>query len=59
MLGTCAAMFFRHRRIWVRVLPAGTGSEVRFASPDRPDPTFRSRFDEVVAAVGGTTREDT
>lgn len=60
MLGTCAAMFFRHRRLWVRVLPAGTGSEIRLASPDRPDPTFRSRFDEMVGALGGAPedRED-
>ncbi|MGM0385441.1 MAG: cytochrome c biogenesis protein ResB [Actinomycetota bacterium] len=60
MLGTCAAMFFRHRRLWVRVLPAGTGSEVRIASPDRPDPAFRSRFDEMVGALGGVPedRED-
>jgi cytochrome c biogenesis protein len=58
MLGTCAAMFFRHRRLWVRALPAGTGSEVRIASPDRPDPAFRARFDEMVAALGGLPRED-
>lgn len=59
MLGTCASMFFRHRRLWVRVLPAGTGSEVRLASPDRPDPTFRSRFESMVGALGGGPGEDT
>lgn len=54
VLGSCAAMFFRHRRVWVRVRPAAGGSEVRLASPDRPDPTFESTFHEVVGALAGS-----
>jgi len=51
MAGTCAAMFFRHRRIWVRVRAADGGSEVRLASPDRVDSTFESRFNELAGAL--------
>ncbi len=51
VLGSCAAMFFRHRRVWVRVEPASGGSLVRLVSPDRPDPTFEACFQEIVSAL--------
>lgn len=56
MLGTCTTMFFRHRRVWVRVTPTAGGSEVRIASPDRFDITFETRFDDMVGALTAPTR---
>ncbi len=48
IVGTCATMFFRHHRIWIRVTeePEG-GSLVQLASPDRQDPGFTRQFGEV------------
>lgn len=52
MLGTCASMFFRHHRLWVRVVPSEDGSEVSVASADRPDSTFEDTFRTLVGALG-------
>ncbi len=52
MLGTTVTMVMRHRRLWVRIQPTETGSEVLFNSPDRPDVAFKNRFGEIVKKVG-------
>lgn len=52
MLGTTVTMVMRHRRLWVRIQPTETGSEVLFNSPDRPDVAFTNRFGEIVKKVG-------
>lgn len=55
VLGTCWTMFLRHRRIWVRVHPTTDGgSEIRLASPDRPDSGFQRQFHAVVTALADT-----
>lgn len=60
VLGTCWTMFWRHRRIWVRVHPRdGGGCEVLLASPDRPDSSFQRRFHAVVTAVAAGTPDTT
>lgn len=51
VIGTCATMFFRHHRIWIRVTGTDSGSLVQLASPDRQDTTFSRRFDEIGARL--------
>lgn len=51
MIGTCATMFFRHHRIWIRISPTDQGSLVQLASPDRQDTSFTRRFDELGATL--------
>ncbi|AKT52627.1 hypothetical protein ADJ73_06220 [Arsenicicoccus sp. oral taxon 190] len=38
--GMCLTMFFRHRRIWVRVQPGEAGTRVRLASSERHDTAY-------------------
>lgn len=44
VIGTTMTMFFRHRRLWVRVAPTASGSEVHLACPDRTDSVFTRQF---------------
>lgn len=46
-IGTCATLFFRHHRIWVRATAEGDGSLIQLASPDRADAAFARRFAEL------------
>lgn len=52
VLGLILVLMFRHRRIWVRVRPAGEGSEIRLASPVRRDTGFASWFGRFAAGIG-------
>ncbi|GAB2961473.1 cytochrome c biogenesis protein ResB [Micromonospora polyrhachis] len=52
MLGLCLVLFFRHRRIWVRVRSTDEGSEVLLASTERRDSGFELWFRQFVADVG-------
>lgn len=51
VLGLFLVLFFRHRRVWVRVRPTGEGSEVQIASSERRDSAFESWFRKFVADV--------
>lgn len=51
VIGTCATMFFRHHRVWIRVTEHEDGSLVQMASPDRQDVTFTRRFNEMGAEL--------
>jgi cytochrome c biogenesis protein len=55
VLGLCLVLFFRHRRIWVRVRSTDEGSEVLLASTERRDSGFESWFRQFVADVGALT----
>lgn len=46
VIGTCATMFFRHHRIWIRVTPVDDGSSVQMASPDKQDVGFARSFEQ-------------
>lgn len=60
VIGTGWTMFLRHRRIWVRVHSTDAGgSEIRLASPDRPDSGFQRRFHAVVTSVAAADTPDT
>lgn len=56
--GMTITMFFRHRRIWVRVQPSGDGSRIRLASSERHDTAYEgwvSRLvDDLSADLGAT-----
>lgn len=50
--GTVATMFFRHRRIWVRVRENADGTTtVRLACPDRTDSIFTRQFHQLAASL--------
>lgn len=51
ILGTCWTMFFRFRRLWVRVEEADGGARVRIASPDRPDPAVEATLAALTRAL--------
>lgn len=47
--GLFATLFFRHRRLWVRLLDDGTGVDVWIASADRHDSAYETWFRRFVA----------
>ncbi|HSN44574.1 MAG TPA: cytochrome c biogenesis protein ResB, partial [Propionibacteriaceae bacterium] len=53
LIGMFLTMFFRHRRIWVRVHAAEGGSEVRVAAAERYDTGFRLWFAQLVSDIEG------
>lgn len=58
VIGMCATMFLRHRRIWVRYATVEGKQTVQLASMDKPDVSFEARFaqfkDEVSNALVGS-----
>ncbi|WP_308807122.1 MULTISPECIES: cytochrome c biogenesis protein ResB [unclassified Actinomyces] len=52
-IGVCMTMFFRHRRIWVRVTEADDGALVQLASPDRRDYGFSAFFTDMSVSLSG------
>lgn len=58
VIGMCATMFLRHRRIWVRYAIVEGKQTVQLASMDKPDVSFEARFaqskDEVSNALVGS-----
>ncbi|MBE6475982.1 MAG: cytochrome c biogenesis protein ResB [Actinomyces ruminicola] len=52
-IGTCMTMFFRHRRIWVRVTESDGGALVQLASPDRRDFGFSAFFTDMAVRLSG------
>lgn len=56
-LGTFITMGLKHRRIWVRVTPSGTGSRLRLASADRHDYIFARTVDEIVDDIHTTAAQ--
>ncbi|MFT3876232.1 MAG: cytochrome c biogenesis protein ResB [Propioniciclava sp.] len=53
-IGTCWTMFLRHHRLWIRLEPAGSGTRVTLASPDRHDVTFERSVHALVASLPHT-----
>lgn len=53
LAGMFTTMFFRHRRVWVRVHSAEGGSTVRVASAERYDTGFRTWFTTLVTDLEG------
>lgn len=51
VLGTCWTMFWRHHRLWVRLVPEGTRTAVTLASPDRHDVTFENDLTGFIDAL--------
>lgn len=63
ILGSIMTFAMRHRRIWVRVSPAGDETLVRLASAEKLDTTFERQFRSLVAQIdesapGGSTPTD-
>ncbi len=52
MLGMTSTFGFRHRRLWVRIVPEDGGSLVRVAAVDRLDPIQERRFRELLSTIG-------
>jgi cytochrome c biogenesis protein len=61
IVGIVTTLFFRYRRVWVRVTAHGTGSLVHVVVPDRRDPAadaLSARIASAISAgpsVGGTS----
>ncbi|WP_409484110.1 cytochrome c biogenesis protein ResB [Arsenicicoccus dermatophilus] len=58
LVGMTVTMFLRHRRLWVRVVPAEGGSRIRIASSERHDTAYEAwvaRLVEGIAADLGAT----
>ncbi len=55
VLGLLLTLFFRHRRVWVRVEEAPGGSRVRLASTERADSAFETWLHGLAAQVGQPT----
>lgn len=53
VIGTCTTMFFRHRRLWLRVTPQADGALVRLASSDRHELTFTTQFNAILDSQPG------
>jgi len=51
VLGVIMVFLFPMRRLWARVRPVGTGSDVRLAAASHHDLGFESMFQSVLAAV--------
>ncbi|SPT74339.1 Cytochrome c biogenesis protein CcsB [Arcanobacterium haemolyticum] len=49
--GTTVTMLLRHHRLWVRVVPEGSGSRVQFASHDKAELGFERQFKEFAEKV--------
>ncbi|WP_127843018.1 cytochrome c biogenesis protein ResB [Actinomyces wuliandei] len=61
-VGTCATMFFPHRRLWVRVTDTGGSRKealVQMASPDRRDSSFTRLFTDMTLRVSRTMTRHT
>lgn len=48
VLGMCATMFLKHRRVWARVEPAASGATIALAAPERNDTVFERWFRSLV-----------
>lgn len=51
MLGMAVTMFLKHRRLWIRVTPAGATSTLSLASPERPDSVYERWFRRLVTEL--------
>lgn len=56
--GVFLTMFWRHRRVWVWVRPAGSGSALSAASPDGQDSASDKRFHEFLDGLTGSDPGD-
>ncbi|GAB2490224.1 hypothetical protein GCM10027030_25400 [Luteococcus sediminum] len=52
VLGTICTMFFKHQRVWLRIHPTASGSQVRMASPDKHDTIFERTMKTFVESLG-------
>lgn len=48
VLGMCLTMLLKHRRVWVRVMPAASGATIALAAPERNDTVFERWFRALV-----------
>ncbi len=51
LIGLFATLYFRHRFLWVRIVPTPGGCEVSFAATERRDRAFEAWFHRFVAAA--------
>lgn len=58
IVGMCVTFMARHRRLWVRCSPEGTGSLVQIASAEKLDSTFERHFRGLVAQIDATAPTD-
>ncbi len=57
VIGTALTMGLKHRRLWIRVSPAGAGTRVRIASADRRDLVFARQVDDLAGDIRSRATE--
>ncbi len=58
LLGMCATMFLRHRRIWGKIDHIEDSTVVTLASPDRADRAFEQSLQAIARELSSTTKKN-